>query len=80
MGAPECFVDVFPIQHGDIPASYVIAYQAGAGTLLQCMQRRKPRTLGGIFASEILDGRLVLCLLMQDPTWLVLGWQLPPEN
>ena len=26
MGAPDC-VDVFPIKHGDIPASYVIVYQ-----------------------------------------------------
>ncbi len=26
MGAPD-WVDVFPIKHGDIPASYVIVYQ-----------------------------------------------------
>ena len=39
---------------------------------------QKAQDFGGIFASEILDGRLVLCLLMQDPTWLVLGLAVTP--
>ena len=27
MGAPECFVDVFPINNGDIPAIAMLVYQ-----------------------------------------------------
>ena len=34
MGAPDWFVDVFPIETGDIPASYVIVYQ-GLGKFYQ---------------------------------------------